>query len=224
MKNHAHDRRDGYDRGQCRTILAGLAAILLATLPAWGGAGTPPPPPPGGNGGGPAASGDETIGTLPAIGGGRIELPFTRGWRGATPAFSLEGTAADLSLVVLSAGGRGFVSHESVDARTGRIRLAFHGDVIVSLDRELAESLQVDLGLAVPASFGQGRMLLTWGNRPARSAPLLPGVLPLPLGSSSAMPDADLPPGRILTGNSAGIRTTHRILDAGEVLILRQRD
>jgi hypothetical protein len=158
------------------------------------------------------------------MGGGRIELPFTRGWRGTSTAFSLEGSAADLSIVIQSARGHGFVSHESINPRTGRIRLAFHGDVVVVLDRELAESLPVDFGIAVPASFGEGRMVLSWANRPSRSARLLPGVLPLSLGSNSATPDADQAPTRIRTGNSAGVRTTHTIAATADVLILRQRD
>jgi hypothetical protein len=224
MKIHAHDRRGGYDRGQWATILAGLAATFLAALPALGGAGTPPPPPGDNGGGSHFSSGDETIGTLPAMGGGRIDLPFVRGWRGVTPAFSLEGSAADLSLVVRSARGRGFVTHESVEPRTGRIRLAFHGDVLVALDRELAQSLAVDLGLAVPASFGEGRMHVTWRNGPSQSAPILPGVLPLPLGSGSATPDTVPLPARIRTGNSAGARTSHTILHGDGVLILRQTD
>ena len=168
--------------------------------------------------------GDETIGTLPAIGGGRIDLPFVRGWRGTTPAFALEGSAADLSLVIQSARGRGFVTHESIDRRTGRIRLAFHGDVLVALDRELAQTLPVDLGLAVPASFGEGRMLFTSGNRPSRSSRLLPGTLPLSLGSMSTTPGADPVPARIRTGNSTGVRTSHTVAVAGDVLILRQTD
>ncbi|MFN0009518.1 MAG: hypothetical protein ACKVXR_16590 [Planctomycetota bacterium] len=219
MKIHAHHRRGNSGRGRFTRALAGLAVILFATLPASGGAGTP-----GGNGPGGHVSGDETIGTLPVMGGGRINLPFTRGWRGISPAFSLEGSAADLSLVIQSARGRGFVSRESIDARTGRIRLAFHGDVLVAIDRELAASLPVDLGIAVPASFGEGRMVLTWGDRPARSARLGPGILQLPLGSMSTPESLDQAPALIRTGNSAGVRTTHTLAVTGDLLILGQRD
>lgn len=217
MKMHEHDRRGSSGRGRSARILAGLAVILLATLPASGGAGTP-----GGNGPGDHVSGDETIGTLPVMGGGRIDLPFTRGWRGTSPAFSLEGSAADLSLVIQSARGRGFVSHETLDSRTGRIRLAFHGNVLVALDRELAASLPVELGIAVPASFGEGRMLFAWGGSPSWSAPLHPGILPLPLESMTTPTGMDQAPARIRTGNSAGIRTSHTMAATGDLLILHQ--
>jgi len=219
MKIHAQDCRGSSGRGRFATILAGLGAILFATLPALGGAGNSPP---GNGGGGHFVSGDETIGTLPVMGGGRIDLPFTRGWRGVAPAFSLEGSAADLSIVVQSARGRGFVSHEVIDPRTGRIRLAFHGDVLVALDRELAASLPVDLAIAVPASFGEGRVLLTWGNGPSQSAPLAPGLVPLPLATMTSTPVVEQAPARIHTGNSVGVRTSHTIAATADLLILGQ--
>jgi len=219
MKLHAHDCCGSSGRAGSARILAGLVAILFATLPASGVAGGSGS---GGNAPGPFVSGDETIGTLPVMGGGGIDLPFTRGWRGVSPAFSLEGSAADLSLVILAARGRGFVSHETLDARTGRIRLAFHGDVLVALDRELAASLPVDFGIAVPASFGEGRMLVTSGTGPSQSAPLLPGVLPLSLPSMSSTPAMEPAPTRIRTGNSVGVRTSHTIAATADLLILSQ--
>lgn len=226
MKIHAHDHAGSPGRGRFGTILASLAACLFAALPAWasGGSGDDPS---GGNGNGtqnPSVGGDETVGTLPVVGGGRIDLPFTRGWRGIEPAFYVEGSAADLTLAIRSARGRGFVSQEVLDPRTGRVRLAFHGDVFVALDRELATSLPIGFGVAVPASFGEGRIVFAWGDGPSRSARLRPGILPLPVASMSATNALDQAPVRIRTGNSAGVRTSHTVAATADLLILGQTD
>lgn len=213
--NH-HDGRPG--RGQFDSILASVAACLFAVLPALaaGGPGT------GGEILNPTVSGDETIGTLPVVGGGRIDLPFTRIWRGIEPAFYVEGTVADLTIAIQSARGRGFVSYEMLDSQTGRVRLAFHGNVLVAIDRELATNLPIDVGMAVPASFGEGRIAFTRAGIRSRIAELRPGVLPLGVASMLTTGVLDQAPVRIRTVNSAGIRTSHTLAATGDLLILGQ--
>jgi len=219
MKVHVHDRAGGPVRGRFRTILAGFAAFLLAAIPALAtDEGSDPPP----DGGPLSAGGDETIGTLPIVGVPRINLPFTRGWRGIEPSFFLEGSAEDLSIAILSARGRGFISHETIDSQSGRIRLAFHGDVLVTLDREFATSSPIEFGVAVPAAFGEGRIAVAWGKGPIRTAPLRPRILPLPVASMSASGALDQAPIRIRTGNSAGVRTSQTVSATADLIILGQ--
>jgi hypothetical protein len=224
MNFDATDHGRGLGRTRFGALLAGLSATLFAALPS---AGSEHGHPPGGGGiptGSLSVGGDETVGTLPVIGGGQIGLPFTRGWRGLEPAFSVEGFAGDLSLVVRSAQGRGFISYEVIDAPTGRIRLAFHGDVVVSLDRELAANLPIDFGLAVPESYGSGRFVIGLVGERARSGRLQPGVLGLPVAALDATGLLEGTPLRIRTANAAGIRTSHTLTAADDLLILGQRD
>jgi hypothetical protein len=227
MKMQAHDHEIEPGRVQLGTVLASLAACLFAALPALasGGAGNGDSGDDADSGStNPAVSGDETIGTLPAIGGGRINLPFTRTWRGIQPAFYLEGSAADLTIAIESARGRGFVSCEVLDPDTGRLRLAFHGDVIVTLDRELAASLPIDVGVAVPTSFGEARIRYARAGAPTRVAPLLPGLLSLPVASMLTTNALDQSPIRIRTVNAAGLRTAHTVAATTDLLVLRQME
>ena len=221
MKIHALDHGERPGSGRFGKMLTGFAACLFAALPALAAAGDGPP---GGGGGpgNPTVSGDETVGTLPIIGGGRINLPLSRTWRGTAPAFYLEGTAADLTLAIQAARGRGFISLEVLDPQTERIRLAFHGNVSVALDRELATSLPIEYGLAVPTSFGDGRIAFALRGGSSRSAVLHPGLLPVPVSSLSATHALDGAPARIRTGNSAGIHTTVTVAATADLLILGQ--
>ena len=222
MNFHANDHGRGLGRSSFGTFLAGLSAMLFVALPsAWGGHGTP-----GGNGGsGPVSyGGDETVGTLPVIGGGRIDLPFTTGWRGIEPAFALEGLEGDLFLAIEGARGRGFVSYEVIDAASGRIRLAFHGDVLVTLNRELATNSPIDFGLAVPASYAEGRYRIGLGQESLRNGRLRPGVLPLPVAALASTDVLEDVPLRIKTANPVGIRTAHSLSATTDLLVLRQSD
>ena len=222
MKIHALDQSGRPGWGRCRTILTGLAACLFAAIPALAAAGGDGPGANGSGPGSPTVGGDETVGTLPVVGGGRINLPITRTWRGAEPAFYVEGTVADLSLAIQATRGRGFISIEVLDAQAERVRLAFHGNVSVAPDRRLAPNLPVEYGIAVPASFGDGRIAFAWGKGSPRNAALHPGILPLPVASLSATGALDEGPARVRTGNSTGIRTSLTVAATAELLILGQ--
>jgi hypothetical protein len=230
MKTHQH-QQGGSGRGRIGDLALGLGACLFIALPAlaWGGAnsgsGTGGGSGPGGGAGNNlAAGGDETVGTLPIVGGGRIDLPLLRQWRGTSPAFVLEGQPEELALLVQGARGRGFATYEIVDPVTGRARLAFHGDVFVVLDRELASTLSIEFGVFVPAAFGSGRASLAWGTGAARQFLLRPGFLPLPLASASADHALEMAPLRIRTGNAVGVHSAHTVAAVDSHLILRQTD
>lgn len=233
MKIHDNQtRRSG--TGNLGTLAAALATCLFAVLPAFatpgggggdghdnqGGGNDNREDPPGQNP--PSVGGDETVGTLPLVGGGRIDLPITRHWRGIEPALYLEGSYDDLRLAIRGARGRGFVSCEVLDAARGQIRLAFHGDVVVVLDRELASALAIDIGMAVPESFGTGRARISSGDGPVRIIGLRPGILPLPVASMIGPAVQDPAPLGIRTGNADGVRTPHSIAVSGDLVILRQ--
>lgn len=220
------DRRDApTSLGGKASWLAGCVACLTAALAltATAYAGTP-----GGNdntGGdapGVSAGGDETVGTLPVVGGRQIALPVVRGWRGDHPAFYVEGYAYELNSIILGARGRGFASVEVVDLSTHRLRIAFHGDVTVVLDRQLTSSFPIQTGLAVPASFGQGQATVAWGAGTSRSVRLRTGLLPLALGSMSANGSLEQGPLQISAAGSRGRSIAAAVYATPATLVVRQ--
>lgn len=176
----------------------------------------------GGGDPGVASGGDETVGTLPILGGVRIELPLVRGWRGDRPAFYLEGTAAELGYVIRGARGRGFATVEVLDPQSGRVRIAFHGDVTVILDRELTGVLAVQTGLAVPEGFGPRRATLEWGSSATRTVRLHAGLLPLAVGSMSANGLLDQAPLKVRVSGQGGTVHSDAVFATPGTLILRQ--
>jgi hypothetical protein len=177
----------------------------------------------GGESGDPGvAGGDETVGTLPIIGRSAIQLPLTRSWRGDHPAFYLEGTTAELAAVINGARGRGFATIETLDAGSARVRIAFHGDVTVVLDRELLGILGIQSGLAVPSTFGAEQVTMQWQTGGLRSARLRTGLLPLPIASLSADGRLEQSPLDIHSVGRDGRHVTDRFRATGSTVILRQ--
>lgn len=203
-------------------ILGALAAFALAALPALAGGGLPPLP--GSNGEGPLASGggDETVGTLPIVVGDRGTLEFTRFWRTSRPAFYLEGSVDEIHQTILAAQGSGHVSVETLDPATRRIRLTFHGDIELTLDRLTFHGGQVAVGLAVPRGFGVGRMTITAGARAPVHAALQPGFAPIPLLGLESSGALDAAAFDIRTLGRTGARTAHVVDATPDVLILSQ--
>jgi hypothetical protein len=178
---------------------------------------------PGGDTGGPGvAGGDETVGTLPIVGRSTIQLPLTRTWRGDHPAFYLEGTTVELAAVITGARGRGFASIETLDASSGRVRIAFHCDVTVVLDRELLGVLGIQSGLAVPAAFGAEQVTMQWQTGGSRSTRLRTGLLPLAIASMSADGRLEQSPLDIRSTGSDGRHGTDRFRATPSTVILRQ--
>jgi len=199
-------------------LLVGLVVPALAGDPSGRGNGGP-----GGEGSDPGvAGGDETVGTLPIVGPSTIQLPLTRSWRGDHPAFYIEGTTAELAAVISGARGRGFASVETLDASAGRIRIAFHGDVTIVLDRELLGILGLQSGLAVPATFGAEQVTMQWQTGGSRSAHLRTGLLPLAIASMSADGRLERSPLDIRSAGRDGRHVTDRIRATASTVIIRQ--
>jgi hypothetical protein len=211
-------------RGWSIVRLAARKAVLLTTLATLALVGPSAARSGGGNGGGPGVSGggDETLGTLPIVGGIHIDLPCVRGWRGDHPAFYIEGTAAQLGLVIHGARGTGFVGVEVLDPRTSRLRLTFHGDVTLVLDRELVGVLSLPTGLAVPREFGPVEATFGWGTNPLRTVRLRPGVLPLPVASLSADRVLDQGPLQFRALGRNGAHSSDTVFVTPETVVLRQ--
>ena len=177
-----------------------------------------------GNGGGASISsgGDETVGTLPIVGGIHLDLPVVRGWRGDHPAFYLEGTPVELGVLIRGARGAGFATFEALDPQASQVRLAFHGDVTLVLDRELLEVLPVQTGVAVPTSFGAREMMIGWGTNPIRTMRLRSGLLLLPLPSLSADRVLDQGPLRLHAIGRNGAHSNDAVFATRETVVLRQ--
>jgi len=211
--------------GWWETLVGGAVACALAAVPAIAGeSGDRDGSGSGNPGGNLAAGGDETIGTLPVFGGSAIDLPLTRNWRGVRPAFTLEGSSADLASTVLGARGQGYVTVEVLDPATERLRLGFHGDVLVVLDRDLASQLPIDLGIGVPEAFGEGQALVRSTDWAARRVQLRPGVLPLPAVPAADPESIEDVEYRVRTVNENGIRTSHTLRTTVDLVVLEQRD
>lgn len=180
----------------------------------------------GGDGPGDAVSsgGDETVGTLPIIGGRMVKLPTISGWRGDRPAFYMQGTADDIATSLLAARGTGYITVEVLDPALDTVRVAFHGNVSVVLDRDLMETLPIQTGLAVPASFAPRSVVLGSGTQPSRALALHPGFLPIAVGELSRSRTLDAGPLEVRASGRWAHATTSRIYATRDALILRQTD
>jgi hypothetical protein len=174
-----------------------------------------------GPGGAVSSGGDETVGTLPII-GGRIKLPTISGWRGDRPAFYMQGTAEDIGATLLAARGTGYITVEVLDPAVDTFRVAFHGNVSVVLDRDLMETLPIQTGLAVPASFAPRSVIVGTGTQPSRSLALHPGLLPIAVGELSSTRALDVGPLEVRASGRATHTTTSRVYATRDALILRQ--
>lgn len=218
------DRRASIGSGSIVRRAAGKA-VLLTTLASFafvspsaanagdGGGGNPP---------GFVGAGDETVGTLPVVRGLHVDLPFVRGWRGDHPAFYLEGSAMELGLAIQGARGTGFVSVEVLDPKAMRLRLAFHGDVTLVLDRQRVDDLALQTGLAVPGNFGPVQATIGWGTNPPRTVRLRTGLLALPVAALSEDGVLDQGPLQLRALGRNGAHTSDTIYATSETLVLRQ--
>jgi hypothetical protein len=222
MKIPAHRDEAFPQRRKTSAGLAVTTAVVLAVLASAASADDPGGP--GGSGNPGVSGGDETIGTLPVIGPIRIQVPMVRGWRGDHPAFYLEGSVEQLSTVIQGARGRGFATYELVDAPTGRVRIAFHGQITMALDREAMGTFGIQSGLAVPPSFGPGRGTVQFGAQAQRTVRLRAGLLPLAVASMSADGTLDRGSLEVHAYGSHGRSTSDRIRATPSTLILQQSD
>jgi len=109
----------------------------------------------GGTGGGGTAGGDdETIGTLPILGGGGA-FDLVRHLSDVRPDFYLEGSFDEILSTITGYSGTGQVTLETRPG--GLVRLGFHGELELALDRSLLQVTGIQVGTTVPDTFRGAR-------------------------------------------------------------------
>lgn len=196
-------------------VTASLCVGLLSPASAEnrGNLGGLPPPP--------AASGDETVGTLPAL-NGTGSIDFLRFVRDARASFYVQGDMDELFGAIVSAEGQSAVTVEVLDASSNQVRLTFHGRVRLSIDRNSMSAGTIQVGIAVPTSFGTGQARF-WTNS-GRSGPstLSPGILPLPVNALMSAGTLNNSPLRAVLTSGIGARTALEIVAGRDLVVLTQ--
>lgn len=122
-----------------------------------------------------SSGGNDTIGSLPSTKGpGTQPGGQASGASGQTvqelPRLVLTGRLDDLRRMIVDASGAGSVQVEELEG--GLVRLAFHGDVAVTLDRRLAQTSFVSAQVEIGPGFAGGLATFSVGGRPAAVQPL----------------------------------------------------
>jgi len=97
-----------------------------------------------------AGGDDETIGTLP-ICGNSGQLDLVRRFYDTRPDFYLEGSFGEIVSTVVGFTGSGHVTYESRPG--GKVRLGFHGQIELALDRQLMQLTGIQVGTTVPEAY-----------------------------------------------------------------------
>jgi len=135
----------------------------------------------GGTGGGGTAGGDdETIGTLPILGaGGQFDL--VRHFSDTRPDFYLEGAFDEILSTIVGYSGSGKVTMESRPG--GLVRLGFHGELELALDRSLLQVTGIQVGTTVPEAFRGARAQIGIAGRLGQRQTLRAGNFRLPIAA-----------------------------------------
>lgn len=110
----------------------------------------PPAPPPM-----PTLAGDETIGIMP-IQGPAQAFDLVDAFHDANACLYVQGQRFDVLSTVADCLGTGLATLDVVDDATDTIRVVFHGQTTLKLDRALVDLGLVELGIETPADFGIG--------------------------------------------------------------------
>lgn len=136
----------------------------------------------GGTTGGGTTSGgdDETIGTLPILGsGGQFDL--VRHFSDPLPDFYLEGAFDEILSTIIGYSGTGKVTLEN--RAGGLVRLGFHGELQLSLDRSLLQATGIQIGSSVPDTFRGARAQIGIAGRLGQRQALRAGNFRLPIAA-----------------------------------------
>jgi len=162
---------------------------------------------------------DETIGTLPIVGGG-LSIDVYRKLRDPRPAAFVEGSLVEIGNALIDAQGTGAATLQTFD--DGRVRLTFHGDLVVRFDRtfvDLGTTLSFGLEMQAPIL---GETNLFWHEH-SRSLGALPvGALELPVSLMEQTGALDQGSLNVVTRYEYGPRVVHRFEATPELLILSQ--
>jgi hypothetical protein len=201
-------------RSSSWTLLLVLAFVLGFLFPgsatATGGSG---------NGSGVDRGGDdETIGTLPIVGNHGQQLALVRRVRDTRPDFYLEGSYGELLSTIVGFTGSGCVTYENRPG--GTVRLGFHGQLELALDRNLLQVTGIQIGAFVPAAYSGARAWSGFAGLVAPTRALRPGDLALPVAALDGLGALDRTPW-ILAARSRvrGSYEFHALADAGVLYI-----
>lgn len=169
------------------TLLLAMAFVLGFVFPAapaalGGGTSTTGGGTTGGGttGGGTAGGDDETIGTLPILGnGGHFDL--MRQLSDPRPDFYLEGAFDEILSTIVAYSGSGKVTLENRPG--GLVRLGFHGELELALDRNLLQVTGIQVGTTVPDTFTGARAQIGIAGQLGQRKQLRAGNFRLPIAA-----------------------------------------
>jgi len=162
---------------------------------------------------------DETIGTLPIVGNHGQHLELVRHVRDVRPDFYLEGAYDELLATIIGFTGSGQVSYEPLPG--GHVRLGFHGQLEVQLDRGLLQVTGIQVGTSVPEGYRAAQAWTGFAGQ-ARSLRLHAGDFSLPVSTLDSLGLLDQAPWVLGAQSRAhGSFLLHAFSDAG-ILYLGQ--
>jgi hypothetical protein len=167
-----------------------------------------------------SAGGGETVGTLPGVGGGGFDIH--RPFRDPSPSVFLEGTMQQINGVVLGWNGRAIVTEQVIDPSSQVVRLTFHGDFRLDLDRSAFEQGSVSIGWAAPQTAGSVRATMLLGARTLATGLVSERDIVLPVRQVDSSGGLDLAPLAIVTAGQGGLHASLDIAAHGDVLVLAQ--
>jgi hypothetical protein len=170
--------------------------------------------------GGVGGGNGETVGTLPNTSGGST-LDISRAANDSAPAMYLEGSMQAIYDAVVGLSGRSVVTAESIDAANQIVRVTFHGDLRLELDRQAFEQGSLKVGWSVPQAYGPARVTMVLGERALASGVVSGRSLGLPVQELESAGGLDLAPLQIVT-SGRGTHATLQIFSSEDRLILAQ--
>ena len=168
-----------------------------------------------------SAGSGETVGTLPNP-GGHTSFDISRPFRDASPSFFLQGPLDRISTMVLGWTGRAVITEEVLDAATQEVRLTFHGDLRLDLDRQAFEQGFVTVGWTAPQNGGSVQAALEYGNRTLATGLVSQRNVVLPVLALERSGGLDVAPLSMVASGRNGLRASLEIVAHGEAITLRQ--
>jgi hypothetical protein len=169
-----------------------------------------------------AAGGGETVGTLPNTGGRGSGLDISRPFRDPSPAMFLQGPIQQINGMLLGWNGRAIITEEILDPSTQIVRLTFHGDFRLDLDRLAFEQGTVAIGWTAPQTIGSVRATMLLGGRTLDTGLVSDRTVILPVFQMDASGGLDVAPLAIVTNDRQGLHASLDIVAHGDELILTQ--
>ena len=202
VSNHAPERPLGRWRS---AILASLILCAGFAVPSRGGAGS-----------------GETVGTLPNTGGGNTSFDISRAFRDRSPAFFLEGPIDQIYDAVLGWTGRAIITQQVIDESAHVVRLTFHGDLRLDLDRHAFEQGAITVGWTAPQTREAVRATMLYGARTLATGFVTSRNIVLPVLQMDASGGLDVAPLAILADGPQGLHASLDLIAHGDEITLSQ--